>query len=98
MSKKEKDWRRSEPAKTGHTILLPTKFRDNPTCPHHGKKAIIREPYDELGGTRWFCIDCIAHAIYDIRPYIWDLKQAVKKHEWEEAMKIIEEMEKEGLT
>jgi pentatricopeptide repeat protein len=98
MGKKEKDWRRSEPAKTGHTIYLPTKFRDNPICPHHGKKAIIREPYDELGATRWFCIDCIAHAIYDTRPYIWDLKQAVKKHEWEEAMKIIEEMEKEGLA
>jgi hypothetical protein len=61
----KKDWRRSERVKTGHTILLPTKFRDNPICPHHGKKVIIREPYDELGVTRWFCIDCIAHAIYD---------------------------------
>jgi hypothetical protein len=26
--------------------------------------------------------------------FLWDLKQSVKKHEWEEAMKIIEEMEK----
>jgi hypothetical protein len=40
--------------------------------------------------------DSLAHKIYDTRPYLWDSKQAVKKHEWEEAMKIIEEMEKEG--
>jgi len=33
----------------------------------------------------------------NIRAYIWDLKQSIKKHEWEEAMKIIEEMEKEGF-
>jgi hypothetical protein len=39
MGKKEKDWRRSERVKTGHTILLPTKFRDNPTCPHHSKRG-----------------------------------------------------------
>jgi len=25
--------------------------------------------------------------------FLWDLKQSIKKHEWEEAMKIIEEME-----
>ena len=29
-----------------------------------------------------------------LRDFLWDLKQSVKKHEWEEAMKIIEEMEK----
>lgn len=30
-----------------------------------------------------------------MRDCLWDLKQSIKKHEWEEAMKIIEEMEKE---
>ena len=30
--------------------------------------------------------------------FLWDLKQSIKKHEWEEAMKIIEEMEKEKFA
>lgn len=57
--------RHSERVNTGHTILLTMGFRKNPICPHHGKRAIIREPYDEIGCTRWFCIDCIAKAIYE---------------------------------
>jgi len=82
-------FRLSKKAKTGHVIYLGTKFRDNPICPHHGKKAIICEvPRDELGGTRWFCIDCVSTAIYEtgdalrletvVREQIRDLK-ALKK-------------------
>jgi len=33
----------------------------------------------------------------ELRDFFWDLKQSIKKHEWEEAMKIIEEMENEIL-
>jgi hypothetical protein len=32
-----------------------------------------------------------------LRDFLWDLKQSIKKHEWEEAMKIIEETEKQFL-
>jgi len=66
MGKKEKNPRYSEPVKTGHTIYLTIGFRKNPICPYHGKRAIIREPYDEVGCTRWFCIDCVAKALYEI--------------------------------
>jgi len=55
--------RYSEPVKTGHRILLTRSFRRNPVCPHHNKEAIIREPYDEIGATHWYCIDCIATAL-----------------------------------
>jgi len=61
-----KNFRLSKKVKTGHMIYLDYKFKDHPICPHHGKKAIICEvPRDELGETRWFCIDCIATAIYE---------------------------------
>jgi hypothetical protein len=30
-----------------------------------------------------------------LRDYLWDLRQSIKRHEWEEAMKTVEEMEKE---
>jgi len=63
---KEKNPRYSEPAKTGHTIFLTHGFWKNPICPHHGKRAILREPYDEIGCARWFCIDCVAKALYEI--------------------------------
>jgi hypothetical protein len=65
--REERDWRTSERASTGHRIYLPTSFRRNPICPHHGKRAILCEFPDELGCRRWFCIDCVVHAIYDRR-------------------------------
>jgi len=57
--------KRSSRMATGHQILLITT--NTPECPHHKKRAIFRERYDEIGVTRWFCIDCVAHAIYDHR-------------------------------
>lgn len=51
--------------KSGHMISIRDFKLSNPICPIHGKRAIISEPFDEIGVQRWFCIDCVAHAIYD---------------------------------
>jgi hypothetical protein len=59
----EKNPRLSERV-SGHVIYLTKGFRKNPICPHHGKRAIICELPDELRRRRWYCIDCIARAIY----------------------------------
>lgn len=60
----EENPRYSDTASTGHRVFLTYGFRKNPICPIHKKRAIIREPYDEIGVCRWFCIDCILNAIY----------------------------------
>jgi len=60
-----KDFRFSKRVITGHTIHLTTSFKNNPICPLHNKRAIICEPPDEIGCRRWFCIDCVAIAIYE---------------------------------
>jgi len=56
----------SSTMKTGHRVFIKKFKPSNSICPHHGKRAIIAEPPDLEGGTqREYCIDCIAHALYD---------------------------------
>jgi len=66
MARLKTDPKSSSVMTTGHQIFLTLK-KTNPTCPHHKKRAILHEPPDEIGSMRWFCIDCVAHAIYDRR-------------------------------
>ena len=52
--------------KTGHRVHMieQAQVKWAPICPIHKKPAIAKEPYDELMCTRWYCIDCIAYALY----------------------------------
>jgi len=55
---------RSSVMDSGHFVMF-RGWNPDDVCPHHGKVAILSEPIDEAGVQRRYCIDCIAHALYD---------------------------------
>jgi len=90
--KEKRNFRVSERVKTGHIIYLCQSFKNNPICPHHGKRAILCEPPDEIGARRWFCIDCVAKALYEVtreNKYMRRILKAVGKQKVKEALKTL---------
>lgn len=61
------DANHSSTMSTGHSIFLLDYDPNSEVCPIHNKIAIISEPFDEIGYRRLYCIDCVAHSLYDPR-------------------------------